>query len=145
MLRANIAAAALLATLLGFIAGPAVQSAEAGGCLVVQHYYFPKDGMADEVLATRIRGNEVRAALGLATSRLLVLEKSSSGHPAAGPLGPGDASYLMSETVFADEAQAAAADAALAASKDYLAVRGRMATLIDHFELAVRKLADDRC
>ncbi len=145
MLRANIAGAAVLSLLLALSAGTAARAGAAPGCLVVQHYYFAKAGMEEEVLATRIRGNEVRAALGLATSRLMVIERSSSGHPAAGPLGPGDASYLMSETVFADEAEAAAADAALVASPDYLAVRGRMATLIDHFELAVRRLASADC
>ncbi len=145
MHRAKIMGAALLASLITIISIQGASAAGTSGCLVVQHYYFAKDGMADEVLATRIRGNEVRAALGLATSRLLVLEKSSSGHPAAGPLGPGDASYLMSETVFADEAEAAAADAALVASPDYLAVRGRMASLIDHFELAVRRLVGGDC
>ena len=51
----------------------------------------------------------------------------------------------MSETVFADEAEAAAADETLVQSEDYLAVRGRMATLIDHFELAVREVAGDGC
>ena len=141
----NFARVALASSLLMLFAGQAAGAEDAAGCLVVQHYYFAKDGMEDQVLATRIRGNEVRAALGLATSRLLVIKRSSSGHPAAGPLGPGNASYLMSETVFADEAEAAAADEALVASEDYLAVRGRMATLIDHFELAVRRLVGQGC
>ena len=145
MLKANIAGAILLAALLAPLAGHAAEAENNAGCLIVQHYYFARDGMEDQVLATRIRGNEVRAALGLATSRLLVIKRSSSGHPAAGPLGPGNASYLMSETVFADEAEAAAADETLVQSEDYLAVRGRMATLIDHFELAVREVAGDGC
>ncbi len=145
MLRANVARSVVLASLFVFLAGQGASASNTSGCYVVQHYYFAKDGMEDKVLATRIRGNEVRAALGLATSRLLVIERSSSGHPAAGPLGPGNASYLMSETVFADEAEAAAADEALVQSEDYLAVRGRMATLIDHFELAVRRLVGQGC
>lgn len=145
MLGINFARVALASSLLMLFAGQAAEAENNAGCLVVQHYYFAKAGMEDEVLATRIRGNEVRAALGLATSRLLVIKRSSSGHPAAGPLGPGNASYLMSETVFADEAEAAAADEALVQSKDYLAVRGRMATLIDHFELAVRRLVGQGC
>ena len=145
MSRLSIAGIILLAALGVPFAGLAANAENAGGCLVVQHYYFARDGMEDEVLATRVRGNEVRAALGLATSRLLVIRNSSSGHPAAGPLKPGNASYLMSETVFADEAEAAAADEALVASEDYLAVRGKMAGLIDHFELAVRELAGEGC
>lgn len=145
MPRANFAKVALAASLLALFAGQGASFADTGGCLVVQHYYFARDGMEDQVLETRIRGNEVRAALGLATSRLLVIKRSSSGHPAAGPLGPGNASYLMSETVFADEAEMLAADEALVQSEDYLAVRGKMAGLIDHFELAVRRLAAEEC
>lgn len=147
MFRTNIARSAALVTLLAFLAGQgaSASASNTSGCHVVQHYYFAKAGMEDEVLATRIRGNEVRAALGLATSRLLVIKSSFSGHPADGPLKPGNASYLMSETVFANQEEAAKADEMLVASEDYLAVRTKMAALIDHFELAVRRLVGNGC
>lgn len=129
-----------------FFAGPGAHAAEgAPGCFVVQHYYFPLPGREDAVLATRLRGNEVRAALGLATSRLMVVKSSARGHPAKGPMKPGDASYLMSETSFADEAAARQADETLAASADYLAVRQKMAPLLAHFELATRAVISDEC
>ncbi len=123
----------------------AAEDAAGPECFVVQHYYFPLEGKEDETLATRIRGNEVRAALGLATSRLMVVESSARGHPAKGPMEPGDASYLMSETVFTDAAAAKHADEVLAASADYLAVRQSMAPLLAHFELATRTVIGGDC
>ncbi len=123
----------------------AAEDASAPACFVVQHYYFPLEGKEDEALETRIRGNEVRAALGLATSRLMVVKSSARGHPAKGPMEPGDASYLMSETVFTDAAAAKHADEVLAASQDYLAVRQSMAPLLAHFELATRTVIGGDC
>ena len=123
----------------------AYAAAGAPACFVVQHYYFPLEGKEDEALATRIKGNEVRAALGLATSRLMVVKSSAQGHPAKGPMEPGDASYLMSETVVADAAAARHAAETLAASQDYLAVRQSMAPLLRHFELATRAVIGGDC
>lgn len=121
--------------------------ADAGSdsCVVVQHYYFATPGKEQEVISTRIEGNRVRAALGLPTSRLLVIESSSSGHPAKGGLKPGDASYLMSETVFKNEAEKAHSEAMLTESEDYISVRKRMGSLIDHFEASVRRSLDGKC
>lgn len=128
------------------LAGLGAMAAEGGhGCFVVQHYYFPLEGKEAEALETRIRGNEVRLALGLATSRLMVVKSSAQGHPAKGPMQPGDASYLMSETTFADQAAAKHADEVLAASADYLAVRQSMAPLLRHFELATRAVIGGDC
>lgn len=118
---------------------------EAPGCLVVQHFYFVKEGKEAEALATRIKGNEVRAALGLSVSRLLEVQSSASGHPSAGGMKPGNASYLMSETVFKDQAEADKANEILAGSEDYIAVRAHMGSLLDHFEVAVRKLVGGGC
>lgn len=141
--RKTISLIALAAAVMT-VAMPAPAMAE-GECIVVQHYYFPLEGKEDEVLAVRIRGNEVRAALGLDTSRLLVVKSSAAGHPAKGPMGPGDASFLMSESEFENEAAAEHADEVLLASKDYLAVRGAMAPLLRHFELAKRAVAEGEC
>ncbi len=141
-LNTFIAVSVAAATLAGL---GAMAAAGAPACFVVQHYYFPLEGKEGEALETRIRGNEVRAALGLATSRLMVVESSAQGHPAKGPMEPGDASYLMSETVFTDAAAAKHADEVLAASRDYLAVRQSMAPLLAHFELATRTVIGGDC
>jgi len=118
---------------------------DSDSCVVVLHYYFATPGKEKEVISTRIEGNRVRATLGLPISRLLVLESSSSGHPSKGGLKPGNASYLMSETVFRNDAEKAHSEEMLLGSEDYLAVRKRMGSLLDHFEASVRRSLDGKC
>ncbi|MFQ5348516.1 MAG: hypothetical protein ACE5ED_11875 [Rhodothalassiaceae bacterium] len=142
-----MALSGLLAILVtaGHLASAAEAPAGADGCVVEQNFYYPKAGKEAEALAVRRKGSVVRRKLGLPVGRIFVLADSYSGHPASGERGPGHSAHLMSEIVFANEAAAQAAHAALLASPDYLAVRAEMGNLLERFESATWHLADGHC
>ena len=135
-----------MAALLAFaLTAPALAASDADECVIIQHYYFPIKGKEAQALALRKRSAELRRRLGLPTGRILELRSSVSGHPAKGPLGPGNASFIMSEVEFANQAAVDHYNQTLLASPDYIAIRGQMAKLLRHFEMAVRTPADGAC
>lgn len=132
---ANLHMKVVAAILLGFAASAAAAD-EPAACFVEQNFYYPKEGMAEQALAVRIKGEEVREQLGLPVGRLMVVEKATSGHPSSGNVVPLGMSYITSLTEYANEGEAASAQQALAASEAYLAVRNEMGSLLRHFETA---------
>lgn len=123
------------AVMLGFAAGAAAAD-EPAACFVEQNFYYPREGMAEQALAVRVKGEEVREKLGLPVGRLMVVEKATSGHPSSGKVVPLDMSYITSLTEYASEGESASARQALAASEEYLAIRSEMGGLLRHFETA---------
>lgn len=130
--RMMIAATAVL----GLAASAAAAADEPAACFVEQNFYYPKEGMAEQALAVRIKGEEVREQLGLPVGRLMVVEKATSGHPSSGQAVPLDMSYITSLTEYANEGEAASAQQTLAGSEEYLAIRSEMGGLLRHFETA---------
>jgi len=130
-LRTTITAAAMLA----FLAGTAT-AAKPATCLVEQNFYYPKDGMAEQALAVRIRAEEIREKLGLTAGRVLVVEKATSRQPSSGKVAPLDMSYITSLTEYASEQASLAARQQLQQSEEYLAIRKEMNQLLRHFETA---------
>lgn len=131
-MRVMIAATVVL----GLAGGTPAVADEPATCFVEQNFYYPKDGMAEQALAVRIKGEEVREQLGLPVGRLMVVEKATSGHPSSGKVVPLDMSYITSLTEYASEGEAASAQQALGSSEEYLAIRSEMGGLLRHFETA---------
>lgn len=133
---ANLRMMVVAVAVLGIAAGVPAASDEPASCFVEQNFYYPSDGMAEQALAVRIKGEDVREKLGLPTGRVMIVEKATSGHPSSGKVEPLDMSYITSLTEYASEAEAASAKQALAASEEYVAIRSEMGRLLRHFETA---------
>jgi len=102
------------------------------GRLVVQNVYYPKSGMEDEVLATRLEASAVRRELGLAAGR--VLRRID---------GPDDAPYVMWEAEYESQA-GRERDVAALDGTDFEKVADHMGTLLDHFGRTVWEVVDER-
>lgn len=127
--------AALLLTALVAAGALAFETSEPGeGCFIVQHFYHPKAGMEEEALATRLRGADIRARLGLPTGRILRVESAVSGHPSNGPPEPFESAFLTSITEYADEAAFQASRARLSNDPEYREVLRANGELLRHFE-----------
>ena len=100
--------------------------------LVVQNVYFPRPGMEDEVLATRLEASAVRARLGLGTGR--VLKRVN---------GPEDGPYLMWEAEYPSQA-AREADVAALDGTDFERVSRHMGTLLDRFGRTVWEVVEEK-
>lgn len=121
------------------------ESAQSSGCFIEQNSYYPEPGKQEDALATRLDGRAARAALGLPTGRIFVLQGSASGHPVTGMQEPGNAAYLMSLIEYESEAAAEKAHEHLLESQAYLEARSRMAGLLEHFETASWHVAAGGC
>ncbi len=99
--------------------------------LVERTHYHAKPGRAGDVLATRRRASEVRAALGLPPGRIL-----TKADPA------GDGPDVTWECAFPDAAAHARDLKARDRSPEFAAVRARMTAILDRFERLVL-VADD--
>ena len=93
---------------------------------MVQNHYYPKPGLEQEVLRTRLEASAVRRKLGLETGRVLLRTNETDGQP-----------YVVWEcdyaSVQAREKDAAAAEGAAA----FNAVQERMGKLVARFERTV--------
>lgn len=97
--------------------------------IVVQNHYYPKPGLEQQVLETRLRASAVRRDLGLEVGRVLVRTNPVDGQ-----------SYVIWECDYpsleAREKDAAAAEGAAA----FKAVQDKMGGLIARFERIVWKV-----
>ena len=89
------------------------------GSIVVQNAYFPKPGMDDQVLETRLAASAVRREHGLSVGRVLRVVEGPEGAP-----------LLIWEAEYADAA-AREADVAALAETDFSRVSSHMGTLLD--------------
>jgi hypothetical protein len=116
-----------LASLLLLVA--VAHAAGAEGAIVVQNHYFPKPGLEQEVLKTRLKASEVRRELGLEVGRVLLRTSAVDGH-----------AYVVWEcdypSIEAREKDAAAAENA----PTFRAVQERMRPLIARFDRVVWKV-----
>jgi hypothetical protein len=99
--------------------------------IVVQNLYFPKPGLEQEVLKTRLEASSVRRKLGLQVGRVLLHNNEVDGQP-----------YVIWEcdypTLQAREKDAAAAENAPA----FQAVQKKMSDLIARFERTLWTVRD---
>lgn len=123
----------IVAMVLIFMARAAAANGPAA-CLVEQNFYYPKPGMADQALAIRKKGAEIRVQLGLPAGRVFIVEKATSGHPSWGKPKPVKTYYLTSITEYPDEQSFRATQQRLKESKEYLAVIGEMGGILKRFE-----------
>lgn len=127
-----MAGAAMLMTTT--LVGTAIAAEPAETCFVEQNFYYPEEGKAEELLALRTRGSEIRASHGLPAGRVFVVEKATSGHPSKGAPQPLATSHVMSVTEYADEASYKAARAQIGAVQEYRDVVGAVGKLLANFE-----------
>jgi len=106
-------------------AQPAAGAEPAAGRLIVQNVYYPRAGMEDDVLATRLEASAVRTRLGLETGRVLLRVEGPEGGP-----------HVMWEAEYESQA-AREADVAALDGTDFEAVADHMGTLLDGFERTV--------
>lgn len=114
------------------LAGPGHFAAAEDGasqCVIQQNFYYPRAGNEEEALATRLKANQIRVALGVPAGRVL-----RAAQPGAENNGPGGAFYLTSQVEFENRAAADRYAEILAGSAEFAAVRGHMQTLLEKFE-----------
>ena len=99
--------------------------------LIVQNVYYPKDGLEDEVLATRLEASAVRRELGLEAGRVLRRVDGAEGGP-----------YVMWEAEYGSQA-ARLTDVAALDGTDFDAVASHMGTLLDRFGRTVWEVVDE--
>lgn len=103
--------------------------AASADAIVVQNHYYPKSGLEQQVLETRLRASAVRRELGLEVGRVLVRTNPVDGQ-----------SYVVWECDYpsleAREKDAAAAEGAAA----FKAVQAKMGGLTARFERIVWKV-----
>ena len=102
------------------------------GQIVVQNSYFPQDGMAADVLETRLAASAVRRDNGLVVGRVLRRVEGPEGTP-----------FLIWEAEYAD-ATAREADVAALGETNFAEVSSHMGTLLDRFGRTVWEVVDER-
>jgi hypothetical protein len=107
-------------------ASSGISAARADGAIVVQNHYYPKPGLAQEVLRTRLEASAVRKQLGLEVGRVLLRTSDSDAQP-----------YVIWECDY-PSLEARQKDAALAESAPaFKAVQKKMGELIARFDRSV--------
>ncbi len=97
-----------------------------GSSIVVQNYYWAKDGLAEEVYRHRLHASEVRASLGLFVGRVLRRLGESDALP-----------DVIWECEYPDAAARQADLDALSESGRFEPVMEKMGSLIERFDRAV--------
>ncbi len=109
----------------------AASPASADEQIVVQNLYYPKPGLEQEVLKTRLQASQVRRELGLEVGRVLLRSNDVDGH-----------AYVIWECDYPSlEARAKDATAAEGAPA-FRAVQEKMRGLLARFERVVWKVEE---
>lgn len=112
-----------------FFSGLSTTEAQDENSIIVQNYYWAKDGKIEEVYAHRLYASQVRDSLGLAVGRVLKRIKKD-----------GELSHVIWECEFANEEARKEDVRLLTESGAFEKVTKKMETLIDKFERGVYKV-----
>ena len=94
--------------------------------IVVQNFYFPKQGKDKEVIETRQRASKIREQLGLPGGRILLRISESTSQP-----------YLIWECEYASIKDREEDVARLDQSPEFIKVQTQMSTLLEKFDRAM--------
>jgi hypothetical protein len=112
--------------LLIFFLGLSITEAQEDQSIIVQNYYWAKEGKIDEVYAHRLYASQVRGSLGLAVGR--VLKRIGTN---------GELSHVVWECEYVSEAARKEDVRKLTESGAFEKVTKKMGTLIDKFARGV--------